>query len=80
MKHFPGEVSQRISYISSLTAMSLAALLISQLLLSACSGTRASGGGNRTAAIPAVPFRPQCRSIQLTSAIQPENSCFHLGG
>ena len=69
MKHFAGGISQRISYISSLTFTSLAALLISQLLLSACSGTRASGGGNRTAATPAVPVTA-ANVIQKTVPIQ----------
>jgi membrane fusion protein, multidrug efflux system len=68
MKHFPGGISQRISCISSLTAVSLVGLLISQLLLSACSGTRASGGANRAVA-PAVPVTA-ANVIQKTVPIQ----------
>jgi multidrug efflux system membrane fusion protein len=69
MKHFPGGISGRISCISSLTPVSLVALLISQLLLSACSGTRASGGANRAAATPAVPVTA-ANVIQKTVPIQ----------
>jgi multidrug efflux system membrane fusion protein len=48
-----GEFSHHISQISPLTALNLSLLLLSCVILSACSGTRANG--NHAPSIPAVP-------------------------
>jgi membrane fusion protein, multidrug efflux system len=55
MRQFLAKVFRRFSKIGPHTAAGLGLVLISQLLLSACSGTRASGSANRAATPPAVP-------------------------
>jgi membrane fusion protein, multidrug efflux system len=53
MRHFSGGTFHHISQIGALTALSLGSSLLSCIVLSACSGSRANG--NHSSSTPAVP-------------------------